>query len=372
MKKALNLLLAAAMLLSMTACGGSTEPTQAAPTAAATEPATAAPTEIPTEDPTVAPTEPQEPVITAEELLGLEETQTIEGVSHAKYVDTLHELGFAEVYPDAWGEYEFKSLTYNHHAFKVVFDAAYSLMEEDGTITESTDTDWIMYGAKADSLMDISGIRYEDYDGVDKGMQVSNKYSVPETYQADVLAPQYNMVFAFSVNEALLETSKWASCFSAYYPTTQNLYNFVRQEEGNQNGMIEPPAIVDIWINHFQKMWKEKGLQTFYPALYECSGTHCYYVEEQTDLTQYHGYYYEPGMTLADWVQSLYNHEGWVYREYETGSALISPCGAYVMPIMESNGDVDTIESYLFGRICEVPAFTIENYENEYLANNTQ
>ena len=60
MKKTLALLLAAVMLLSMTACGGSAEPVETAP--ATTEVPTTAPTEAPTEEPTEAPTEaPTEP-----------------------------------------------------------------------------------------------------------------------------------------------------------------------------------------------------------------------------------------------------------------------------------------------------------------------
>ena len=47
MKKLIVLLLATAMLLSMTACGGSAEPIETAP--ATTEPPTTAPTEAPTE-----------------------------------------------------------------------------------------------------------------------------------------------------------------------------------------------------------------------------------------------------------------------------------------------------------------------------------
>ena len=60
MKKIIALLLAAAMLLSMTACGGSAEPAETAP--ATTELAvveTEAPTEAPTEALTEAPTEAQ-------------------------------------------------------------------------------------------------------------------------------------------------------------------------------------------------------------------------------------------------------------------------------------------------------------------------
>lgn len=54
MKKLIALLLAAAMLLTMTACGGSAEPVKN------TQTPTEAPTEAPTEEPAEAPTEPVE------------------------------------------------------------------------------------------------------------------------------------------------------------------------------------------------------------------------------------------------------------------------------------------------------------------------
>lgn len=114
MKKILALLLAAAMLLGLTACGGPAEPVETAP--ATTELAvveTEAPTEVPadapTEEPTEAPTEPRvapvdfesvdpktlpkkpEPV---EEQLLSEDTQTVTLDSLEEYEDLLWSLGF--------------------------------------------------------------------------------------------------------------------------------------------------------------------------------------------------------------------------------------------------------------------------------------
>ena len=90
LKSVLALLLAAVMLLSMTACGGSAEPVETAP--ATTEAPTTAPTEAPTEEPTEAPTEAPrvaptdfeavdpatlpEPIPVEEQLLS-EDTQTV-------------------------------------------------------------------------------------------------------------------------------------------------------------------------------------------------------------------------------------------------------------------------------------------------------
>lgn len=69
MKKLIVLLLATAMLLSMTACGGAAEPVETAP--ATTEAPTTAPTEAPTEEPTGAPTEaPTEPPCSPHRLRG--------------------------------------------------------------------------------------------------------------------------------------------------------------------------------------------------------------------------------------------------------------------------------------------------------------
>ena len=375
MKKLFSLMLAVLIVLSITACGEQSKPV-AAETAAPTEAPVAEPTTEPTAEPTASPTEPEEPVITAEELLLLEETQTIENADHSKYMDILYELGFTEVRYDAYGEYVFQSMTYNSVAFKIVFDTSTRFMNESGEVEEIVNQGWIMYGTKADGLVNISGIPTEAYNYIESAengmLPMSNNYTVPQKFRENPLAPRYDLYMYVAENEKAMRIDRWASCFLAYYPTTGNLYNFMRQEEGDLMLMIEPPFMVDIWEEHFTQLWNEQELPTFSPTLYECAGPYCYMVEGPSDLWLYSGCYYEPEMTLLDWVDSLYNYKGWVYQEFETGSALVSPCGQFVMPIVRNQDGVETIESYRSGLFCEVPAFTMENYKCEYLTANAQ
>ena len=375
MKKLFSLMLAVLIVLSMTACGEPSEPV-AAETVAPAEAPVAEPTVEPTAELTAAPTEPEEPVITVEELLLLEETRTIENADHSQYMDILYELGFTEIRYDTYGEYVFQSMTYNSLAFKVVFDTYTSIINENGEEEMIEDLGWTMYGTKADGLVNISGIPTEAYNYIESAangmLSMSNRYTVPQKFRESPLAPQYDLYMFVAENEKEMRIDRWASCFLAYYPTTGNLYNFVRQEEGDLMGTMEPPYMVDIWEEHFNQLWNEQELPIFSPVLYECTGINCYLQETSSDLMWYSGYHYEPGMTLLTWVDSLYNYEGWVYREYETGSALISPCGKFAMPITRNQEGVETIDSYKSGSYSEVPAFTIENYENEYLSTNVQ
>ena len=91
MKKLIALLLAAVMLLSLAACGGSAEPIETAP--ATTEESITAPTETPTEVPTESAY-----IGLAEELLQSGNTVTESYSDLLEYEKKLHELGFIELY----------------------------------------------------------------------------------------------------------------------------------------------------------------------------------------------------------------------------------------------------------------------------------
>ena len=183
MKKLIVLLLATAMLLSMTACGGAAEPVETAP--ATTEESITAPTEAPTEEPTGAPTEaPTEPreaptdfeavdpatlpePIPVEEQLLSEDTQTVTLGSLEEYEDLLWELGFKEVQltnthigitgQDAWCEPV--SLTYNNAAFRLNFVYCSSYLNGEARREEG----WYMYGTRSCVLSNVSYVNEEDY-----------------------------------------------------------------------------------------------------------------------------------------------------------------------------------------------------------------
>ena len=260
MKKLIALLLAAAMLLSMTACGGAAEPVETTP---ATTEAPTTPTEDPTEEPTEAPTEAPrvaptdfetvdpatlpEPV-PVEEQLQSEETQTVTLGSLEEYEDLLWELGFGEVRltgthktmigTDAFCEPV--SLTYNDKAFRL--DFLYCIINFAGETTK--EDGWMMYGTKSNTLANVTPLNEEEYgktintnsfagvpiivmgegqsmDSIDISQFGSNgaEQSLASETTPNIETETMNFI---SYNDESLSIDAKA----VYYPTTGNLYNY--------------------------------------------------------------------------------------------------------------------------------------------------
>ena len=272
MKKLIALLLAAVMLLSMTACGGSAEPIETAP--ATTEAPTTASTEVPTEEPTEAPTEaPTEPRVAptdfeavdpetlpepvpVEEQLQSEDTQTVTLGSLEEYEDLLWSLGFKEVrlagvhqiVTNREGFCEPVSLTYNDKAFR--FDFSYCITTLDGTTKEDG---WYMYGTKSNVLENITNLTddlyYENKVNSFSVVLDDSNMSQEEALAAfmESLQSAENVEDFLSGNAQKQETEVKSSNFeeklfslvsrendtfvyakAVYYPITGNLYNYTR------------------------------------------------------------------------------------------------------------------------------------------------
>ena len=278
MKKLIVLLLATAMLLSMTACGGAAEPVETAP--ATTEAPTTAPTEAPTEEPTGAPTEaPTEPrvaptdfeavdpatlpePIPVEEQLLSEDTQTVTLGSLEEYEDLLWSLGFEEVRlagtHEAWAQKtanEFAiadahcepvSLTYNNNAFRL--DFTYSMVTRNGeTIKEDG---WSMYGTKSTEMANVSPMGDEKFYASDStsetpfvtmidGSQFGSADEALAAFQAGTLQGETSTIKVQNPNYeedikhfGLVEDdSKQFTIKTVYYPITGNLYNYMRNPD---------------------------------------------------------------------------------------------------------------------------------------------
>ena len=260
MKKLIALLLAAAMLLSMTACGGAAEPVETTP---ATTEAPTTPTEDPTEEPTEAPTEAPrvaptdfetvdpatlpEPV-PVEEQLQSEDTQTVTLGSLEEYEDLLWELGFGEVRltgthktmigTDAFCEPV--SLTYNDKAFRL--DFLYCIINFAGETTK--EDGWMMYGTKSNTLANVTPLNEEEYG---KTINTNSFAGVPIIVMGEGQSMDSIDISQFGSNGAEqslasettpnieTETMKFISyndeslsidAKAVYYPTTGNLYNY--------------------------------------------------------------------------------------------------------------------------------------------------
>ena len=277
MKKWIALLLAAVMLLSLTACGGSAEPVETTP---ATTEAAPQVTEEPTEESTEAPTEPRvapvdfeavdpatlpEPIPVEEQLLS-EDTQTVTLDSLEEYEDLLWSLGFEEVRlagtHEAWKNTdaycEPVSLTYNDKAFR--FDFVYYIQEIDGNLFK--EDGWFLYGTKSTDLENVSPLCGDEYfedketnvinlDGVDLGFgeDLSGEESMQALLQmiqssdnlektledlaskgtqeeTEIITPNYEekrMTFGAEAEKRASFNLKMV-----YYPVTGNLYNYMR------------------------------------------------------------------------------------------------------------------------------------------------
>lgn len=253
MKKLFALLLAAVMLLSMTACGGSAEPIETAP--ATTEAPTTAPTEAPTEEPTEAPTEaPTEPRVAptdfeavdpetlpepvpVEEQLQSEDTQTVTLGSLEEYEDLLWSLGFAEVRL-ADTSCEPVSLTYNNKTFRL--DYMYGV-NKDG---EMASENWHMYGSKSSCLANISDLSMSDYYQIQQTNTITLNMAEGQTLedflasfdpsQIDMSAASEAKTVTQNYEEELLSFGSSAdftllvNVKAVYYPITGNLYNYMQ------------------------------------------------------------------------------------------------------------------------------------------------
>ena len=222
MKKALALLLAAVMLLSLTACGGSAEPVETAP--ATTEAPTTAPTEAPTEEPTEAPAEPPtepEPVvpvdpttlpdpIRVEDQLTGEDTQTVTLGSLAEYEELLRELGFREITLNKTCEPV--SLTYNAAAFRLDFRYRYA--------ENNVEEDWYIYGTKANAIANVSKLK-------ESGFAIQEIDTPQKAEQPDEDSP----AFCYDRLKFCSKKSKIHVLRMVYFPFTGNLYNYLQDPE---------------------------------------------------------------------------------------------------------------------------------------------
>lgn len=312
MKKLIALLLAAVMLLSMTACGGAAEPAETA--APATEPVMQA-TEAPTEEPTVAPTE--DPNAYTAYTLGENESYVDVVWAHDFWeVDMTACVAEAERYGAKGGEATPLSLELSQNGFRMEVDyTGYDYMTNKvipyGTVE--------LIGAKGDGPADISGINdrmckgssyFENQDGVTSEFgSFADGHLLTDTYwhyNIDSMGNWRDLIFVAV----------------SYYASTNNLYNIVYRVSSGVEERGEPTLLARIDSqNHYSPFRPTVQTLTYGNFNFEMSR-----FAIQCGDTRYI-YNYRPGMSLSDWACSELNTDGWIPWY---GMDVLSPDRAYV------------------------------------------
>ena len=328
MKRWICLILVLCTVLSLFGCGAT------APVETVTEgmDVAEAPTEMPTEQPTEAPTEP---VITyTEYTLGEYET----------YEEVVLSMGFGEAAPGLYQTHEAffnrtalceatgLSLTENGFRMELYTEGLCGMSRQ----PEQT-SDWVLYGAKADGLANISGLRKDD----------TYKYYTERNQKSDWPEDghcQFTEYSFYTTKDGNI--NKLGYIYAVYYPETGNLYNLVREYTGlrTKNTTSGRP-----WI-FIETDWEEIPYQmdvyTLQHGEYELSMSKFAILWGH----QWNIYEYRPGMSLMSWACSEMNTDGWI-PWYD--NSVLSPDGKYIVswadrPIEEIAAGGTTITTYVY------------------------
>ena len=308
MKKLIALLLAAVMLLSLAACGGSGEPIETAP--ATTEDSITAPTETPTEVPTESAY-----IGLANELLQSSDTVTESYSNLSEYEDKLHELGYLEL---NFGTDYCKptSLTYNRQAFCFVF----TYFDDN----KNTEDKWMMYGTKSDSNKNITEYSDEYLNNQTVAITLDFMERVaPESIRKMDICPQ---ITEKRSQDNFNNPSFALGLYSIYYPTSNNLYNCYR--EGATFDYAYIPGIIKPWNWVLDDYFANLDLPEFSFCVHQLVNPETKELAPNFNAnTTLSNIYcpYEPEMTIKDWVDSPYNFEGWTWFTDGSVSGMMSP-----------------------------------------------
>lgn len=313
MKKLIALLLTAAMLLGLSACGGAAEPAETAP--AATEPVDQV-TEAPTEAIVEAPTEDPNAYTVYE----LRENES--------YMDAVWAHGFWEVDMDVCvadaAEYGAKgaqatplSLELNRNGFRMEvdytgFDYFTNKVVPYGTVE--------IIGTKADGPANISDINPEDYQHTG-----SSTYTDQNGVSSDIgsFANGYlleDIYWFYNVDDAG-KVCGLVYVKACYYVSTHNLYNIIYRVPAEFDDRSEPSLLVRVnSMDPYSPFRPVVQTLTYGDFTFEMSQFAIQCGEER------YVYNYRPGMSLSDWACSELNTDGWIPWY---GDEVLSPDRAY-------------------------------------------
>ena len=290
MRKIFALLLAASMLLTMTACGGSAEPVKN------TQTPTEAPTEAPTEEPAEAPTEPveAEPAVLSWPSNDTY-TMVLRGLGYKEVDFSNHVIGNGETYFDKDGNISASPIpSATVHNIQFLGDTVrveFSWYEFEDRYEEDG---WQLYCTKADSVDNISGLNPEDYD-------------VYDAFDHNEMTGETSDFVEIWKYMYMKEPDKMAFVTAYYYPDSGNLYNLVKPYDHHPDMSPNPQLLcknVEVAEDYLLDSEFELTFVDDYPIVTSEFTIIC---DDQATT-----YKYRVGMSLAAWAASELNTDGWV------------------------------------------------------------
>lgn len=312
MKKIICFMLALVMVLSLAACGNKTPETPTTSPANVTTPPSEAP------DAEEENSSENEDIFTVENLLR-NNASTVTFDTLNDYEQKLHELGFVEFKADLWRTNPEKpamspiELTFNETAFRLVFDYA---SIDAKTNEEIVVTNWVMYGTKADSALNVSNFQAADFAVCDR-VDVSAMNPSDNGFVHMVNYMMYNVENDTPVNFVL--------CESYHYPSSNNVYNFVYQYEDALGGGYATPQVLATTEEDIDAVVDWDYYHDMEPPADAKPSPHMTIRCGNMDYL----YYYREGMTIAEWASDVnYDIDGW---SIVSDGTCLSPDDKYVI-----------------------------------------
>lgn len=205
------------------------------------------------------------------------------------YEAILHSLGFSEFYAnidpnvDDQITYEYKDLTYNNQSFQL------TITRSEAEVTE----DWVLYGTKSNKIMNLSPYDPATYENV----------SVQETIDEDGLCQKQDIALYNVKDDTPID---YTHCTAYYFPTTGNVYNFVRTYENALEFTITCPEVL---------LLRKEDIEMMSPVNAQIVWVNGAPVETAEFSIDRDGvketFRYRVGMTLSAWATSELNTSNW-------------------------------------------------------------
>ena len=205
------------------------------------------------------------------------------------YEAIIHSLGFSEFYAnidtnyESDVKYEYDSLTYNDQSFAITISA----------ITADASEKWILYGTKADKILNLSTCDPANYEYVE----------MQEIEDLDEVCQR--QIFDF-YNVKNNKPTDYTHCAAYYFPETGNVYNLVKSYENAMEFTVIYPEVLLV------SQEARERLSTVNAQIEWVNGIPVETAEFSINRgTTSETFRYRVGMTLSAWATSELNTSSW-------------------------------------------------------------